>query len=65
MNQKATLAIFAILVVTGLIWTLTMWESAIAWHSLFASKKDCVNAMKATGNTTAQAQTMCNKIIPH
>ncbi len=66
MNQKATLAIFAILAVTGLIWTLTMSESVIAWHSEFATKKECTNFMKDTlGNTSSQANVMCNKIVPH
>lgn len=66
MNQKATLAIFAIIAVTGLIWTLTVSELANAWHSQFATKKECVNFMKdVLHNTTAQAQTMCNKVIPH
>ena len=30
------------------------------------SKKECVNFMKNTlGNTTSQAQAMCNKVVPH
>ena len=68
MNQKATLAIFAIVAVTGLIWTLTVSvsEEANAWHSQFETKKECTNFMKTVlGNTTAQANTMCNKVIPH
>lgn len=59
-------AIIAIVIVTGLIWRLSVTESAIAWHSQFASKKECVNFMKyVIGNITAQAQIMCNKIVPH
>jgi hypothetical protein len=41
-------------------------ESVDAWHSLFATKKECTNFMKNTlGNTTAEANVMCQKIVPH
>jgi len=63
---KTTLAIFAIAAATGLIWTLTVSEAANAWHSIFAKKKECVNFFTDTiGNTTAQANITCNKIVPH
>lgn len=65
---STTLAIFALIAVTGLMWTLSVSvsEEANAWHSQFATKKECVNFMKdVLHNTTAQAQTMCNKVIPH
>jgi hypothetical protein len=65
-----TLVLIAIAIIaiatTGLIWTATQSQSVDAWHSLFASKKECVNFMKnSLGNTTAQAQVMCNKVVPH
>ena len=64
---KTTLAIFAIVAAAAGIIGVTVFlaESADAWHSLFASKKLCVDFMKQTGNTTSQAQFMCNKVIPH
>lgn len=41
-------------------------QSADAWHSLFQSKKECVNYMKTVlGNTTSQAQLMCVIVAPH
>jgi hypothetical protein len=61
-----TLTIIAILAATGLIWAIAVSQPADAWHTLFASKKDCTNFMKnVLGNTTAQAQAMCNKVVPH
>jgi len=65
-----TLVLIAIAIIaiatTGLIWTAAQSQSVDAWHSLFASKKECVNFMKnSLGNTTAQAQAMCNKVVPH
>jgi hypothetical protein len=59
------LAIFAIVAVIGLIWTLTVSESANAWHSMFASKKACVNWFKALGNTTSEGEFACNNVVPH
>jgi hypothetical protein len=63
---KTAMVIFAIVAATGIIWTITVSQPADAWHSLFASKKECTNYMKSVvGNTTAEAQAMCNKVIPH
>jgi hypothetical protein len=65
------MAIFAVVAAAGIIGAigvlfLTTAQSAYAWHSLFGSKKDCTDYMKTVnGNTTAQAQFMCQKIIPH
>ena len=59
------LAIFAIVAVTGLIWMLTASESANAWHSMFASKKACVNWFKALGNTTSEGEFACDNVVPH
>ena len=59
------LAIFAIVAVTGLILTLTVSGSANAWHSMFASKKACVNWFKALGNTTSEGDFACDKVVPH
>jgi hypothetical protein len=54
----------------GIIGTVAMFlttaESANAWHSQFQSKKECTNFMKTVlGNTTAEANAMCQKVIPH
>jgi hypothetical protein len=59
------LAIIAIVAVTGSIWTLTVSESANAWHSMFESKKACVNWFKALGNTTSEGEFACEKVVPH
>jgi uncharacterized membrane protein len=71
MSQLRTLmAIFAVVAAAAIIGTvgvfLTTAQSADAWHSLFASKKECTNFMKTVlGNTTSQAQIMCVKVVPH
>ena len=63
---RTAVAMFAIFITIGLMWAVKVSEPADAWHSQFATKKECTNYMKAIlGNTTAQAQVMCNKIIPH
>jgi hypothetical protein len=59
------LAIFAIVAVTGLIWVLTASESANAWHSMFESKKACLNWFKALGNTTSEGEFACDNVVPH
>ena len=71
MSQSHTkMAIFAVVAAAGIIGTVGVFlatvQSADAWHSLFASKKECTNFMKTVlGNTTAQAQIMCQKVAPH
>jgi hypothetical protein len=59
------LAIFAIVAVTGLIWMLTVSESANAWHSMFESKKACINWFKALGNTTLEGEFACDNVVAH
>jgi hypothetical protein len=60
MSQLNTvMAIFAVVAAAAIIGTvgvfLTTAQSADAWHSLFASKKECTNFMKTVlGNTTAK-----------
>jgi hypothetical protein len=71
MSQLHTIiAVFAVVAAAGIIGTvavfLTTAQPADAWHSLFQSRKECVNFMKTElGNTTAQAQIMCQKVVPH
>ena len=71
MSQLNTvMAIFAVVAAAAIIGTvgvfLTTAQSANAWHSLFETKKECVNFMKTVlGNTTSQAQIMCVKVVPH
>ena len=58
--------ILAIIIASGLALTITITQPIDAWHTVFQSKKECVDFMKTVvGNTTSQAQTMCNKVIPH
>ena len=58
--------ILGIITAIGLIWTITISQSIDAWHSQFETKKECVDFMKSVlGNTTAQSQAMCMKVIPH
>lgn len=71
MNKLHTImTIFAVVAVAGIIGTvgvfLTTTQSADAWHSLFESKKECTNFMKTVlGNTSAQANVLCLKVVPH
>ena len=64
-------AIFAIVAAAGIIGTvavvvfLATAESADAWHTTFAIKKECTNFFKAGGNTSAQANFACQKLLPH
>ena len=63
---RTVVVIFAIVATMGLIWAITVSEPVDAWHSMFDTKKECTNYMKSVlGNTTAEAQAMCNKVIPH
>jgi hypothetical protein len=59
------LAMFAIVAVTGLIWMLIVSESTNAWHSMFESKKACLNWFKALGNTTSEGEFACDNVVPH
>jgi hypothetical protein len=64
--NTTTVAIFAIIAATGLIWTITVSQPADAWHSLFGSRKLCMQYMtEVNGNTTKEANFMCNKVVPH
>jgi len=67
MNKRVGMAVIAIVAVVGLLGVLAVaiTQTADAWHSLFASKKECINYMKTVlGNTTREAQFMCNKVVP-
>jgi len=66
MNQFYTIMMMLTVVASaGTIVNFSV-ESVDAWHSLFATKKECTNFMKNTlGNTTAEANVMCQKIVPH
>jgi hypothetical protein len=64
------MAIFAVVAAAGIIGTvavvfLATAESADAWHVIFASKKECTTFFKAGGNTSVQANFVCQKLIPH
>jgi len=66
MNQLYTIMmVLTIVASAGTIVNFSV-ESVDAWHTQFATKKECINFMKNTlGNTTAEANAMCQKIIPH
>jgi hypothetical protein len=66
MNQLHTIMMVLAIVASAGIFANFLVESVDAWHSQFATKKDCTNFMKdVVGNTTAEANAMCQKIIPH
>jgi hypothetical protein len=72
LHSTMMMAIFAVAAIAGIIGTVavvfltTTAESASAWHSQFQSKKECTNFRKTViGNTTAEANVMCQKIVPH
>ena len=71
MSQVHTvMTIFAVLAAAGIIGTVGVFlataQSADAWHSSFERKKECVNFFKrVVGNTTAQSNIICQRIIPH
>jgi len=66
MNQLHTIMMVLTIVASAGLMVNFSVESVDAWHSLFETKKECTNFMKNTlGNTTAEANAMCQKIIPH
>jgi hypothetical protein len=66
MNQLHTIMMVLAIVASAGISANFLVESVDSWHSKFATKKDCTNFMKdVVGNTTAEANAMCQKIIPH
>jgi hypothetical protein len=73
METNSMLVIFALVAALGLVTAITVdimmkmeIKSASAYHSLWPTKKECTNFFINTiGNTTAQAQQTCMKIIPH
>lgn len=66
MNQLHTIMmVLNIVASAGTIVNFSV-ESVDAWHSEFETKKECTNFMKNTvGNSTAEANVMCQKIVPH
>ncbi len=66
MNQLLTIMVMLTIVAfAGTIVNFTV-ESVDAWHSQFETKKECTNFMKNTfGNTSSEANAMCNKVLPH
>ena len=66
MNQLYT--IMMVLTIAASAGTIVYFsiESVDAWHSQFETKKECTNFMKNTlGNTSSEANAMCQKILPH
>jgi len=66
MKQLHTIMmVLAIVTSAGLMVNFVV-ESVDAWHSQFETKKQCTTHMKeVVGNTTAEANAMCQKIVPH
>jgi hypothetical protein len=66
MNQLHTMLMMLLIVAAAGIMFNFLIESVNAWHSQFSTKKECTNFMKdVIGNTTAEANTMCQKVVPH
>jgi hypothetical protein len=67
--NKTTKAIFLMLVVPEaavLLSAIVVAEESMAWHTMFGSKKECVQFFKdVVGNTTRDSHLICQKIIPH
>ena len=66
MNQlHTTLMVLTIVASAGTIVNFSV-ESVHAWLSEFETKKECTNFMKnEVGNSRAEANVMCQKIVPH
>lgn len=66
MNQLPTIMmVLTIVASAGTIVNFSV-ESVDAWHSEFDTKKECTTHMKEeVGNSTAEANVMCQKIVPH
>ncbi|HEY9398700.1 MAG TPA: hypothetical protein VIP29_02250 [Nitrososphaeraceae archaeon] len=65
MNQLLTIMVMLTIVASaGTIVNFSV-ESVDAWHSQFATKKECTNLMKSTFGNTPYANKLCNKVIPH
>ena len=66
MNQLHTIMmVLAIVASAGLMVNFVV-ESVDAWHTRFETKKECTNFMKeVVGNTTKDANAMCQKILTH
>lgn len=61
-----TLIIILGIVITGVLSTLTVLQSADAWHARFESREECMYFFKTEFlNTTGEADRMCGKVIPH
>ena len=64
-HLHTTLMVLTIVASAGTIVNFSV-ESVHAWHSEFETKKECTNFMKnEVGNSTAEANVMCQKIVPH
>jgi len=66
MNQLHTIMMVLAILTSAATIVNFSFESVEAWHSQFETKKECTNFMKdVVGNTTAEANAMCQKIVPH
>ena len=65
MNQLLTIMVMLTIVASaGTIINFSV-ESVDAWHSQFATKKECTNFMKSTFGNIPYANKLCYKVIPH
>lgn len=61
-----SLIIIVVIAITGVLSTLTVLQSADAWHARFESREECMYFFKTEFlNTTAEAGRMCDNVIPH
>ena len=61
-----TLVIFLGIGIAGLMSTLSVLQSEVAWHARFDSREECMYYYKMENlNTTGEAARICDKIIPH
>jgi hypothetical protein len=66
-DLHTVIALFTIVTAVGIIGAgvmvlLTTADSAAAWHSQYESKKQCLNYYTSVGNTTKEANVICNEI---
>ena len=66
MNQLHTIMTVLAIVASAGVMVNFVVESVDAWHTLFETKKECTNFMKSElGNSSKEANVMCQKIVPH
>ena len=66
MSQLHTIMIVLAVVASAGVVVNFLVESVDAWHVEFSSKKECRDAfIETTGDTTEEANRVCERLIPH